>query len=82
MPRYHVEGEIRIEYRWFVDEEIEAESEDDAIDAVCEDLDTYQSLDSDTEAHNINVTLIEDEPEPAEDQRMRALGMPMLPGIA
>jgi beta-xylosidase len=81
MQRYHVKGDIRIDYTWYVDQIVEAESEEDAIDAVCEDLDPSDSFDLNTES-DCKVILIEDEQDLPEDRRMRALGMPMLPGIA
>lgn len=78
--RYKVIGDVRIEYLYRVSKEVEAESEDDAIDAVCDKLSP-----SDAESFSIDtgvtVTLIEDI-EDAEDVRMRRLGAPMLPGLA
>jgi hypothetical protein len=79
--KYHVKGEIEIRYTWWVDQEIEAESEDDAIDAVCEDLDPSDSLTSDTNTYRLDVDKIE-EREETEFERMRRLGAPMLPGFA
>jgi len=72
MQRYKVTGRIKIEYSFYVDEVVEAESEDDAIEAICEDFlpgdeDTY-----DTDTYGVKITLIEDEDELPEDRRMRA----------
>lgn len=83
MQRYHVKGDIRIGYTWSVDEIVEAEDEEDAIDAVCEGLDPSDSFDADTDA-SVKVVEVEEEGEESElpeDRRMRALGMPMLPGL-
>ena len=63
MKKYRVHGEIRIEYRWIVDEEIEVEDDedwDDALDAVVEDLDTLESSDSDATTYGCTVEEVDD----------------------
>lgn len=82
MQRYKVDGSIRIEYTYYVNNEVvEAESEEDAIDAICEDFLPGDEDHFDCDAWGVTITLIEDDEETPEDQRMRARGMPMLPGI-
>jgi len=82
MQRYQVTGRIKIEYSYEVNEVVEAENEDDAIDAICEDLLPGDEDRADYDTYGVKVTLVEDESEEeAEDRRMRAMGMPMLPGF-
>src|SRR5262245_18918911 len=79
--KYHVWGIVRITYEWAIDEEVEATDKDDAIDAVCDDLDTSDSFDSDTDTYGLSIDEVVAPPEPSEAERMLALGMPMLPGF-
>ena len=85
MKTYHVKGEIRIEYAWLIDEEVEAENEDDAIEAICDELDPSDSYDNNTDIYSLKVNEkvneVEAREEPTEAQRMIALGHPMLPGF-
>jgi hypothetical protein len=82
MQRYKVEGMIKIEYTYYVAEEVEAENEDDAIDAICEEFLPGDEDRADYDTYGCKVTLIEDEDELPEDRRMRLLGAPTLPGFA
>lgn len=67
MMRYKVNGTIRIEYSYY---------------AITEDFLPGDEDHCETDAWGVTITLIEDIEEIPEDQRLRALGMPMLPGIA
>ena len=79
--QYKVAGTIRIEYVYYVDETVDAESEDDALDAICEEFLPGDEDSTNYDTHGCNVTLIENEDEIPEDRRMRLIGMPMLPGL-
>lgn len=84
LQRYRVHGRVRITYAHEVDEEVDAESEDGAIDAVCDDLNHWDASTTETDVYAIKVMLITSagpDADPGEDLRMRLLGMPMLPGF-
>ena len=74
--KYHVEGMIKIEYTYWVNEDVEAESEDNAIDAITEDFLPGDENSSEYDSFGVKVTLIEDEEMP-EDRRMRADRQPV-----
>lgn len=59
MPRYKVNGTIRIEYSYYVNQEVEAESEDDAIDAITEDFLPGDEDHCETDTYGCTVTPIE-----------------------
>lgn len=58
MPMYRVKGNFTRTLRFDVDQEVEAESEGEAIDAVCEDTDDDQAWDSDDSVHGLVVEKI------------------------
>jgi ribosomal protein L20A (L18A) len=73
MPTYRVKGTIRRTEYYDVDEEVEAENEDKAIDAVCEDLDSHRCWSSDDDVYDVKVEKIRDD-EPGDE----VLTMPLL----
>jgi len=77
--QYRVNGTVKITYSWLiVNEVVEGDDEDDAIDALIGDLDPTDAFDTDYDTYSL---AIEEDAELSEAQRMQALGMPMLPGF-
>lgn len=66
MPIYHVFGDFTRTLRFTVNEEIEADSEEEAIADVLEDIDESEAWDSDDRIHGITAELVSGAPpEPA-----------------
>jgi ribosomal protein L20A (L18A) len=80
MAKFRLKGTIKITYDWIIDEEVEAENEEDAVEAVLENLEPYNSFDSDTDTYMLDIDEV-DESEQSEAQRMMLVGAPMLPGF-
>jgi hypothetical protein len=79
--RYRVHGVLTRELRFTIDEEVEADSEEEAIDLVCDDLSDIDADNAEDDTFNMKVEEVEEESDVAEDRRLRAMGVPMLPGL-
>lgn len=80
--RYTAHGTIRITRSWaIVNETIEGDSEEDAIDGLIEDLNSEDAFEYDADTYGLTVEPIPDPEEPSEAARMRAMGQPVLPGF-
>lgn len=76
MKKFRIKGTIDITYTWQVDEEIEVEDdegEDDAFEAVIEELDPITSFTSDTDTHDCECTEIDDSAVQREAERVAEL---------
>lgn len=76
MKKFHIKGTVDITYTWQVDEEIEVEDdegEDEAFEAVIEDLDPITAYTTDTDTHDCECYEIDESGESREAQRAAEL---------
>lgn len=69
MPVYRIHGPITRTLRFDIDEEIEAESEEEALSLLLEDLTDEEAWDVDTEARALEIQVAHEDPEPDQPQR-------------
>jgi hypothetical protein len=82
MAKFKVDGVVKITYTYYiVNETIEGDDEEDALDGLIETCEPTDAFDTDIDFYSLKVEEIE-EAEETEAKRMIAMGASMLPGFA